>query len=118
MNGLAVLLESVNPFFLLLMAISLEITGTTALRISEGFTRILPAIWVGVSYSISFYLFSIVLKHIPMGIAYLIWGGVGGVGVLLIGMIAWHDQIGGWQVLGMILIFIGTLFLYILTPTS
>ncbi len=111
MSSLASSLESINPFVLLLIAIACEITGTTALRVSQGFTRLLPALWVGVSYVISFYIYSLVLKHIPMGVAYVIWGGVGGAGVVLIGVLVWHDRLGPAQIIGMVLIAVGTLLL-------
>jgi len=118
MNSLVTSLESINPFALLLIAIACEITGTTALRVSQGFTRLLPALWVGVSYIISFYLYSLVLKHIPMGIAYVIWGGLGGAGVVLIGALVWHDRIDPMQVVGMVLIVVGTLVLNASAPTA
>lgn len=116
MNSLVNVLESMNPFVLLLVAIACEITGTTALRVSEGFSKLLPVAWVVVSYLISFYLYSLVLKSIPMGIAYVIWGGLGGAGVVLIGVLVWHDKISPWQLFGMLLIVAGTLVLNGLTP--
>lgn len=118
MNSIVALLESVNPFLLLLIAIACEITGTTALRVSEGFTKLFPSIWVAVRYVLSFYLYALVLKHMPMGIAYVIWGGLGGVGVVLIGMIIWRDSISLWQVVGMVLIALGVVMLNVLTPTT
>ena len=118
MSSLVSSLESINPFVLLLIAIACEITGTTALRVSQGFTRLLPALWVGVSYIISFYLYSLVLKHIPMGIAYVIWGGVGGVGVVLIGALAWHDRVSPMQIVGMVLIVVGTVVLNVFPATA
>ncbi len=117
MNSFVTLLESLNPFALLLTAIACEITGTTALRASEGFAKLLPTLWVAVSYLLSFYLYSVVLKHIPMGVAYVIWGGLGGVGVVLIGVLVWHDHISAWQVVGMLLIAIGTVLLNAVTTT-
>jgi multidrug transporter EmrE-like cation transporter len=118
LKTLVSLLESMNPFVLLLLAIVCEITGTTALRVSEGFSKPLPVVWVAVSYAISFYLYALVLKQMPMGIAYVIWGGIGGVGVVLVGMMLWHDQISLWQVVGMALILIGAALLNIFTPTT
>lgn len=118
MNTFIALLESVNPFVLLMIAILCEITGTTALRVSEGFTKPLPTVWVALSYALSFYLYSLVLKHIPMGIAYVIWGGLGGVGVVLIGVMVWHDKISPLQVVGMVLIVVGAVLLNALTPST
>lgn len=118
MNTFIAQLESVNPFVLLLIAILCEITGTTALRISDGFTKPLPTVWVAVSYALSFYLYSLVLRHMPMGIAYVIWGGLGGAGVVLIGVLVWHDKISPLQILGMVLIVVGTLALNVFTVTT
>lgn len=118
MSAIVTWLESLNPFVLLLTAIACEITGTTALRASEGFSKPLPVVWVAVSYALSFYLYALVLKHLPMGVAYVIWGGLGGVGVVLIGVLVWRDQISFWQVVGMILIVVGAVLLNALTPTT
>lgn len=118
MNSLVTLLESMNPFVLLLIAIACEITGTTALRVSQGLSQLWPSGWVAVSYVLSFFLYSLVLKQIPMGIAYVIWGGLGGVGVVLIGMLVWHDQISPLQFFGMVLIVAGTVLLNAFTPTT
>jgi len=57
-----------------------------------------------VSCFISFYLYALVLKHIRMGIAYAIWGGLGGAGVVLIGVLFWHDKISALQVTVILLI--------------
>ena len=117
MHAFVTTLESMNPFALLLIAIAWEMTGTTALRISQGFTRLLPTLWVVVSYFVSFYLYSLVLKHLPMGIAYAIWGGLGGAGVVLIGVLVWHDRLSPSQITGILLILVGTVVLNALTPT-
>ena len=62
---------------LLALAIISEVTGSTFLVKSEGFTRLGPSLLVVIFYIISFYLLSQVIKTIPLGIAYAIWGGVG-----------------------------------------
>jgi small multidrug resistance pump len=118
MNAFATLLESVNPFVLLLIAIATEILGTTALRVSAGFTRPWPSVLVVVSYVLSFYLYSQVLKHIPMGVAYAIWAGLGTAGVVLIGVMVWRDQLTLWQVVGMVLVMAGAVMLNAFTPTA
>ena len=60
---------------LLALAIVSEVTGSTFLVKSEGFTKLIPSIMVLVLFSIAFYLLSHVIKTIPLGIAYAIWGG-------------------------------------------
>jgi small multidrug resistance pump len=112
------LLQGLNPFALLGIAIATEIVGTSALRVSAGFTRLWPSVVVVASYILSFFLYSQVLKQIPMGVAYAIWAGVGTAGVVLIGVLVWRDPISPWQLLGMALVVIGAVLLNAFTPTS
>jgi small multidrug resistance pump len=111
-------LQSINPFVLLLIAIATEIAGTSALRTSAGFTRLVPSAIVVVSYVLSFYLYSQVLKQIPMGVAYAIWAGLGTAGVVIIGVLVWHDGISFWQILGIVLVVAGAVMLNAFTPTG
>ena len=64
-------------YWFLAIAIIAEVIGTNALKASYGFSRLTPSIIVVVGYGASFYFFSIVLKSIPVGIAYAIWAGMG-----------------------------------------
>lgn len=70
----------------LAIAIMGECVATSALRASEGFTRLAPSALVMVGYGIAFYFLSLALRTIPVGVAYAIWSGVG---VVLISAIAW-----------------------------
>jgi small multidrug resistance pump len=74
----------------LVFAILSEVVGTTALKYSDGFTRIGPSAVTLVAYALSFVLLAQVLRVIPVGVAYAIWSGAG---VALITLI-------GWTVLG------------------
>ena len=118
LNPLITLLQALNPFALLGIAIACEIVGTSALRVSAGFTRFWPSLAVVVCYLLSFFLYAQVLKQIPMGVAYAIWAGVGTAGVVMIGMLVWRDQITPWQFLGMALVVIGAVILNAFTPTA
>ena len=60
--------------------------ATSALKSSEGFTRPLPSLVVALGYGVAFYFLSLVLKTVPMGVAYAIWSGVG---IVLIAGIGW-----------------------------
>lgn len=70
----------------LLLAIVAEVVATSALKASDGFTRLWPAIIVVLGYSVSFYCLSLVLKTIPVGITYAVWSGLG---IVLITLAAW-----------------------------
>lgn len=74
------------PYIYLAIAILVEVTGTSALKASEGFTRLWPSLIVVVSYAVSFFFMSLTLKSIPVGISYAIWSGVG---IVMITVVAW-----------------------------
>ena len=74
-------------WFFLAGAIVFEVIGTTSMKLSEGFSKLLPSIAVAVCFIISFSLFTLALKKIEMSIAYAVWAGVGtaliaGIGIL------------------------------------
>jgi small multidrug resistance pump len=68
------------------IAIVAEVIATSALKASEGFTRTAPSLVVAIGYGVAFYFLSLVLKTVPMGVAYAIWSGVG---IVLIAAIGW-----------------------------
>ena len=73
-------------YILLLLAIVFETIATSFLKQSEQFSKLWPTVMTIVCYGTSFYFLSIVLKTMPIGIAYAIWSGVG---IVLIGFIGW-----------------------------
>ncbi|MEI5998565.1 multidrug efflux SMR transporter [Paraburkholderia bengalensis] len=77
----------VPPYALLAVAIVAEVIATSALRASEGFTRLVPALVVLLGYGISFYCLSLTLKSLPVGIVYAIWSGVGIVLITLVAIV-------------------------------
>lgn len=68
------------------IAIVSEVIATSALKSSEGFSRLWPTIIVITGYGTAFYFLSLTLKTIPVGIAYAIWSGLG---IVLVSLIAW-----------------------------
>jgi small multidrug resistance pump len=75
-----------TSYLFLGIAILAEVGGTTALKASDGFTRLVPSLLTVAAYALSFYMLSLTLKTLPVGIAYAIWSGVG---IVLISAIAW-----------------------------
>ncbi len=98
-------------WFYLGIAIVAETTATSALKASEGFTRLLPSIVVGVGYLVSFYCLSLTLRTIPVGIAYAIWSGVGIVLISLIGWFAFGQSLDRPTIIGMGLIVSGVVIM-------
>lgn len=73
-------------YLFLAVAIIAEVIATSALKASQGFTRLWPSLVVVVGYAIAFYCLSLVLRTVPVGVAYAIWSGAG---VALIALIGW-----------------------------
>ncbi|MDR0578343.1 MAG: QacE family quaternary ammonium compound efflux SMR transporter [Candidatus Accumulibacter sp.] len=106
-----------SPWFHLALAIVSEVIGTSALKASDGFTRPVPTLIVAVGYAIAFYCLSIVLRSVPVGVAYAIWSGAG---ITLIALVGWmfHGQsLDMPAVLGMGLIVAGVLVLNLFSKT-
>ncbi len=100
----------------LVIAIVGEVIATSALKSSEGFTKLAPSAVVIIGYGIAFYFLSLVLKSIPVGVAYAVWSGLG---VVIITAIAWllHGQkLDAWGFVGMGLIIAA--FLLARSPSS
>ncbi|MGF6210696.1 DMT family transporter [Comamonas sp. 4034] len=70
----------------LLTAIVAEVIATSALKASDGFSRLWPSVITVAGYTVAFYCLSLTLRSIPVGIAYAIWSGLG---VVLITIAAW-----------------------------
>lgn len=75
-----------NPWLALTIAIVSEVAGTSALKASEGFTRLVPSLVVVVGYASAFYFMSLSLKSIPVAVTYAVWSGVG---IALVTLVAW-----------------------------
>lgn len=102
----------------LALAILAEVIGTSALKASEGFSRLLPSLVVLVGYGTAFYFLSLTLKHIPVGIAYAVWSGAGTVLITLIGVLAFRQKIDLAGMLGIALIIAGVLVLNLLSKSG
>ena len=95
----------------LAIAIVSEVIGTSFLKQSEGFTRL-------VCYVVAFYVLSLTLRHIPTGVAYAIWSGVG---IVLIAAIAWIVQgqkLDAAALIGMGLIIAGVVVMNLFSATT
>jgi multidrug transporter EmrE-like cation transporter len=100
------------------LAIVAEVIGTTALKASESFTRLVPSLIVVVGYGVAFYCLSLVLKSVPVGIAYAVWSGLG---IVLITAVAWllyGQRIDLAGLLGMGLIIAGVVVLNVFSKTT
>lgn len=106
------------PWFYLFLAITGEIVGTTALKASDGFTRLMPSLVAITGYAIGFYFLAIVLRTIPLGITYAIWSGVGVAAVTLIGWMLYGQKLDWAALVGIGLIVAGVLVLNLWSSTA
>jgi len=100
------------------LAIVAEVIGTTALKASDNFTRLAPSLIVVVGYGVAFYCLSLVLKSVPVGIAYAVWSGLG---IVLITAVAWllyGQRIDLAGLLGMGLIIAGVVVLNVFSKAT
>lgn len=102
----------------LLTAIFFETIGTTALKASEGFTRLGPSILVVVTYGASFWLLALVLKTVPVGIAYAIWSGAGICLIAGIGYVVFGQRLDLPAIVGIGLIMAGILVINLFSATT
>ncbi|EET1787734.1 multidrug efflux SMR transporter [Escherichia coli] len=107
-----------NTWIFLFIAILSEVVATASLKLSEGFTKLIPSVVVVIGYVIAFYCLSLTLKSIPLGIAYALWSGLGIVTVSILGWFIFGQKLDGWGLLGMLLIICGALVLNLLSKTA
>jgi small multidrug resistance pump len=103
-------------YLLLAIAIVSEVVATSALKASDGFTRLGPSLVTVFGYGIAFYCLSLVLRSIPVGVAYAIWSGVGIALITAIGWLAFGQRLDGVTLLGIALIVAGVLVIQLAAP--
>lgn len=96
-------------YLLLILAIVSEVVATSALKASDGMTRLWPASLVVAGYAIAFLLLAQTLKVLPVGLTYAIWAGVGVVGVALVGAFFFGETMTPLKITGMALIIVGVM---------
>jgi small multidrug resistance pump len=102
----------VNQWVLLAAAIGSEVAATTALKASDGFSRLGPSVVVVAGYLTSFGLLALVLRELPVGVVYAIWSAVGTVGVALLGLALFGETMNPAKALGIALVVGGVALLY------
>ena len=107
-----------NPYVLLAGAIVSELIGTTALKLSDGLSNPLPSIGVVIGYGLAFYLVSVTMEDLPIGVVYGTWAALGIVGVAAIGVIVFNETIDIAGAIGILLILTGVYCVNILSAMS
>lgn len=107
-----------SPYIPLTVAILAEVIATTALKSSNGFSKLLPSVIVVFGYAVSFYFLSVTLKTLPTSIAYAIWAGAGMVLISLAGWLIHKQTLDMPALLGIGLIISGVLVINLMSKST
>lgn len=105
-------------YWWLTLAVVAEVIATSALKSSEGFTKLGPSLAVIVGYAIAFYALSLVLKTVPVALAYAIWAGMGIVLLAIVGAVIFKQIPDLPALIGMGLILVGVLIISLFSKTA
>jgi len=95
----------------LVFAIGFEVLGTTSMKLSNGFTKLIPSILMGLFYILSLSMLTLTLKKINVSMAYAIWSGIGTAGIAIIGFAFFKEPMTIAKVIAITLIIAGVLIL-------
>jgi len=94
---------------LLIAAICMEVCGTTCLKLSQGFTKIVPSVLIFVFYAASFTLMTFAIKKLDLSLTYAIWSGVGIFLIAVIGLFWFKEPMTLLKVISMVLVIAGVI---------
>jgi small multidrug resistance pump len=104
-------------YLYLILAVAFEVVGTAALQASEQFTRPKPLILTAAGYAAAFYFLSLVLRTMPVGIAYAIWSGLGVILITIVGLVWFGQKLDIPAIIGLALIVAGVATINLFSKT-
>ncbi len=96
-------------YLYLVLAIVLEVCGTSCMKLSQGFTRLLPSVLIFVFYGFSFVFLTLVLKKLEVSIVYAIWSGLGTACIAAIGIVFFREAVNAMKLISLALVIIGVI---------
>jgi small multidrug resistance pump len=96
-----------NQGIFLFGAIAAEIVATISLKLSDGFSKPLPAVATVLGYGMSFYLLSLALKRMELGVAYAVWSGVGTAAMAVVGYWLFNESLSVVKLVSVAFIIVG-----------
>lgn len=93
----------------LLTAIGLEVAGTTAMKLSDGLSRLIPSILMFVFYFSCFGVFAFAVKKFDVSTAYAIWSGIGMAAISVIGILVFKEHMNLLKAVSILLIIAGVI---------
>ncbi|MEH1896999.1 MAG: multidrug efflux SMR transporter [Nostoc sp.] len=98
-----------SSWIYLIAAILFEVSGTTCMKLSEGFTKIVPSVLIFIFYGLCFSCLTLALKRIEVSVAYSVWAGLGTVLIAMIGIIWFRESATLIKLLSIALIVVGVI---------
>lgn len=100
------------------IAIVAEVVGTSFLKTSAGFTKLLPTVMVAVGYGLAFFFLSLTVDKVPTAIAYAVWSGAGVTLIAVIGWLFLGQKLDGPALVGIGLIVAGVVVLNLFSKSA
>jgi len=107
-----------NKWLILGIAIVAETIATSALKSSEGFSKLWPSALVVAGYGIAFYCLSLTLRVIPMGVTYAVWSGIGIALITLVGWLVYGQKLDAPALIGIALIIAGVIVMNVFSKAG
>lgn len=97
----------------LLLAIGLEVSGTTCMKLSQGFEKLMPSVLVFVFYGMSILSLTLAVKHLDISLSYAVWSGVGTAAMVVVGMAVFGETLTVVKAIAFLLIIVGVVGLHL-----
>ncbi len=98
-----------NCWFYLVVAIVLEVSGTTSMKLSQGFTKLIPSVLMFALYGLSFSSLTLAIKEIDVSIAYAVWSGLGTALIAAVGILWFKEPNSVLKMVSLVLIIVGVI---------
>jgi small multidrug resistance pump len=106
------------PYVYLAISLVAEVIATSALKASDGFSKLWPSVIVVIGYGIAFHFLALTLKTIPVGVAYAIWAGAGVTIVAIVGWVLFGQKLDAPAIIGMAMIVGGVVIMQAFSKTT
>ena len=104
-------------YLYLALAIAAEVAGTSLLKATEEFTKLVPTTFLIIFYAMSFWLMTLALRDLPLGVVYAVWSGLGIVLVAIIGALVYKEMPDLGSIIVMALIISGVMVMHLFSKT-
>ena len=102
-------------WLILILAGFFEVIWAYSMKLSEGFTRLVPSVVTIIFMLLSVILLSISMRTLPLGTAYTVWTGIGAIGSFVLGIFLLHELVSAMRMLAAVLIVSGLVLMKLST---